>query len=104
MNWFNTENNDKLTNEHAYHRNKTWSIYDTEWVKSPCILSASSKNICQMSLFNLKKRNPQKISLEILQLASFQSEYNGERTVAGISKFIDTNGVYGMAAPDHDEL
>jgi len=33
-----------------------------------------------------------------------QAEYNGERTVEGISKFIKTDGVYGMAAPDHDEL
>ena len=34
----------------------------------------------------------------------FQSEYNGERTVEGITKFIETDGIYGMAAPDHDEL
>jgi len=33
-----------------------------------------------------------------------QSEYNGERTVEGIAKFIETDGIYGMAAPDHDEL
>jgi len=33
-----------------------------------------------------------------------QSEYNGERTVEGITKFIETDGIYGMAAPDHDEL
>jgi len=33
-----------------------------------------------------------------------QSEYNGERTVEGIAKFIETDGVFGMAAPDHDEL
>ena len=40
-----------------------------------------------------------------------QAEYNGERTVEGLSKFLKTDGVYGMAAPDdaappkkHDEL
>jgi len=33
-----------------------------------------------------------------------QSEYNGERTVEGITKFIESDGVFGMAAPDHDEL
>jgi len=29
-----------------------------------------------------------------------QAEYNGERTVEGLSKFISTDGVYGLAAPD----
>lgn len=33
-----------------------------------------------------------------------EAEYNGERTEEGILKFLDTDGVYGMAAPDHDEL
>lgn len=33
-----------------------------------------------------------------------QVEYNGERTLEGIIKFLDTDGVYGQAAPDHDEL
>lgn len=39
-----------------------------------------------------------------------EAEYNGERTVEGISKFISTDGQYGLAAPDdpvvakHDEL
>ena len=40
-----------------------------------------------------------------------EAEYNGERTVEGLSKFIKTDGVYGLAAPDdteppkkHDEL
>jgi len=33
-----------------------------------------------------------------------QAEYNGVRTVEGISKFIESDGVFGMAAPDHDEL
>jgi len=32
------------------------------------------------------------------------AEYNGERTLEGLKKFIATDGVYGMAAPDHDEL
>merc|ERR1711971_1339860 len=32
------------------------------------------------------------------------AEYNGERTLEGLKKFIETDGVYGMAAPDHDEL
>ena len=27
-------------------------------------------------------------------------EYNGERTLEGMSKFIETGGVYGQAAPD----
>ena len=31
------------------------------------------------------------------------AEYNGERTVEGLSKFIKTDGVYGLAAPDGDE-
>jgi protein disulfide-isomerase A1 len=31
-------------------------------------------------------------------------EYNGERTLEGIKKFLETNGEYGKAAPDHDEL
>ncbi len=39
-----------------------------------------------------------------IYLLFFQSEYNGERTVEGIAKFIETDGVFGMAAPDHDEL
>ena len=33
-----------------------------------------------------------------------QAEYNGERTVEGVDKFLKTDGVYGEAAPDHDEL
>jgi len=32
------------------------------------------------------------------------AEYNGERTLEGLKKFLDTDGQYGMAAPDHDEL
>jgi len=32
------------------------------------------------------------------------AEYNGERTLEGITKFLTTDGVYGKAAPDHDEL
>lgn len=27
-------------------------------------------------------------------------EYNGERTLAGMSKFLETGGSYGQAAPD----
>eukprot|EP00093_Oithona_nana_P012966 12966.XXX_358204_361378_1 [CDS] Oithona nana genome sequencing. len=33
-----------------------------------------------------------------------QVEYNGERTLEGIKKFLETDGEYGKAAPDHDEL
>jgi hypothetical protein len=33
-----------------------------------------------------------------------KAEYNGERTVGGVSKFLETDGLYGLAAPDHDEL
>ena len=32
------------------------------------------------------------------------AEYNGERTLEGLTKFLKTDGVYGQAAPDHDEL
>ena len=38
------------------------------------------------------------------------AEYNGERTLEGLTKFLKSDGVYGMAAPDepepapHDEL
>lgn len=31
-------------------------------------------------------------------------EYNGERTLEGITKFLASGGEYGKAAPDHDEL
>jgi len=30
-------------------------------------------------------------------------EYNGERTLAGMSKFLETGGTYGQAAPDEEE-
>ena len=30
-------------------------------------------------------------------------EYNGERTLEGMTKFIETGGVYGQAAPDDDD-
>jgi len=32
------------------------------------------------------------------------AEYNGERTLEGLKKFLETDGEYGKAAPDHDEL
>ncbi len=32
------------------------------------------------------------------------AEYNGERTLEGLEKFLKTDGEYGKAAPDHDEL
>jgi len=32
------------------------------------------------------------------------AEYNGERTLEGLKKFLETDGEYGRAAPDHDEL
>ena len=31
-----------------------------------------------------------------------EAEYNGERTVEGLTKFLNTDGVYGMAAPDDE--
>lgn len=31
-------------------------------------------------------------------------EYNGERTLDGLSKFLETGGVYGEAAPDDMEV
>jgi len=31
-----------------------------------------------------------------------EAEYNGERTVEGLSKFLKTDGVYGLAAPDEE--
>lgn len=30
-------------------------------------------------------------------------EYNGERTLEGLSKFIDSDGEYGRAAPDQEQ-
>jgi len=32
------------------------------------------------------------------------AEYNGERTLEGLEKFLKTDGEYGKAAPEHDEL
>jgi len=29
-------------------------------------------------------------------------EYNGERTLQGLSRFLETNGEYGRAAPDEE--
>ena len=42
--------------------------------------------------------------LNILRICIGQvKEYNGERTLEGLSKFLETDGVYGEAAPDDDE-
>jgi len=50
-------------------------------------------------------------TIKLYRLDGSEAEYNGERTVEGLSKFLKTGGVYGMAAPDeaapskkHDEL
>jgi len=45
-------------------------------------------------------------TIKLYRTDGTEAEYNGERTVEGLTKFIKTDGVYGMAAPDqpHDEL
>lgn len=48
-------------------------------------------------------------TIKLYRMDGSESEYNGERTVAGLSKFITTDGEFGRAAPDdppkpHDEL
>ena len=58
--------------------------------------------VCKLHSIERKVQKAQLLYNKIYFL--FQSEYNGERTVEGIAKFIETDGVFGMAAPDHDEL
>jgi len=47
-------------------------------------------------------------TIKLYRTDGTEGEYNGERTVEGLTKFLQTDGVYGMAAPDqpvnHDEL
>jgi len=47
-------------------------------------------------------------TIKLYRVDGSEAEYNGERTVEGLTKFLKTDGVYGMAAPDepapHDEL
>jgi len=47
-------------------------------------------------------------TIKLYRVDGTEAEYNGERTVEGLTKFLNTDGVYGMAAPDepakHDEL
>jgi len=44
-------------------------------------------------------------TIKLYRTDGTEAEYNGERTTEGIGKFISTDGVYGLAAPDpHDEL
>ena len=50
-------------------------------------------------------------TIKLYRLDGSEAEYNGERTVEGLSKFLKTGGVYGMAGPvegapskKHDEL
>ena len=39
-------------------------------------------------------------TIKLYRTDGTEAEYNGERTVEGLSKFLKTDGVYGMAAPD----
>eukprot|EP00092_Neocalanus_flemingeri_P016671 GFUD01018034.1.p1 GENE.GFUD01018034.1~~GFUD01018034.1.p1 ORF type:complete len:435 (+),score=155.29 GFUD01018034.1:170-1306(+) len=47
-------------------------------------------------------------TIKLYRTDGTEAEYNGERTVQGLTRFIKTDGLYGMAAPDqpvnHDEL
>ena len=47
-------------------------------------------------------------TIKLYRTDGTEAEYNGESKVEGLTKFIKTDGVYGMAAPDepvpHDEL
>jgi len=42
-------------------------------------------------------------TIKLYRTDGTEAEYNGERTVEGLTKFLKTDGVYGMAAPDDDE-
>merc|ERR550534_841763 len=42
-------------------------------------------------------------TIKLYRTDGTEAEYNGERTVEGLTKFLKTDGVYGMAAPDHDD-
>lgn len=39
-------------------------------------------------------------TIQLRRVDGSMAEYNGERTVEGLTKFIKTDGVYGLAAPD----
>ena len=39
-------------------------------------------------------------TIQLRRVDGSLAEYNGERTVEGLTKFIKTDGVYGLAAPD----
>jgi len=41
-------------------------------------------------------------TIKLYRTDGTEAEYNGERTVEGISKFLTTDGVYGLAAPDSE--
>lgn len=43
-------------------------------------------------------------TIKLYRRDNTEAEFNGERTVEGVTKFLETDGVYGQAAPDHDEL
>jgi len=43
-------------------------------------------------------------TIKLYRKDNTEAEFNGERTVEGVTKFLETDGVYGQAAPDHDEL
>merc|ERR1719273_659331 len=41
-------------------------------------------------------------TIKLYRTDGTEAEYNGERTVEGISKFLTTDGVFGLAAPDSE--
>ena len=41
-------------------------------------------------------------TIKLYRQEGSEAEYNGERTVEGLTKFLNTDGVYGMAAPDDE--